>query len=115
MAYVDDGDLSYGLDSAPDEPTADEAQFYGEPTASAFGFAIEHLRILAGPICEPCWLDDDALAPATENHSGTDYCVDCYSNMAERAHEAMCEDFYGGSGPSDQGRFEARRDSGRRA
>lgn len=76
--------------------------------------ALSFLRILCGPTCEPCWLDDDELTLATENHGGTEYCSSCYDSMAERAHEAMCEDFYGGSGPSDRDRFEAARDSGRR-
>lgn len=70
--------------------------------------------VLHAALCEDC-ADGGADTVATEKHGDTPLCSDCYGNRSERTHEAMCEDYYGGSGPSDQDRFEAARDSGRRS
>jgi hypothetical protein len=76
------------------------------------GAALDCLRILNGSVCWPCWEDHDRVTVATDSHG---LCTDCYDAAAERQWESHCEDFYGGSGPSDRDRWEAARNSGRRA
>lgn len=74
----------------------------------------ESLSDIGAPLCMDCWEEHDRMRVATEEHSGRDYCTDCLSDYGERQQEASDADYYGGSGPSDQDRFEAARDSGRR-
>lgn len=74
------------------------------------GFALDCLRILTGETCCECLATDGEIVPATERG----LCERHYDDASEGAYERSCEEFYGGSGPSDQDRFEASRMSGRR-
>lgn len=77
-------------------------------------FSLEHLRILTGPICETHWGSEGEIVPATIRDGGRDWCEPCHESAVGGQWESHCEDFYGGSGPSDQDRFEASRDCGRK-
>jgi hypothetical protein len=52
--------------------------------ADDLGYSLDHLRILAGPVCERCWNSDGEIIPAPhrEDHHGwapeEDMCTACY-------------------------------------
>lgn len=86
--------------------------------AEAWIAMVASLAEVGAPLCRDC-VDRYESANAYEavklaTHTDHVLCDDCYDRASERAHEDLCSDYYGGSGPSDQDRSEAARDAGRR-
>jgi hypothetical protein len=65
------------------------------------------MALISGKTCERCLERDKPDVPAEyeldargpDSGGGGFVCDDCYTSMAEAAHERFLSDYYGGSGP----------------
>lgn len=88
MAPLDPVNDGAPLGESPLPLTEGEWQGLSEET----GYALDHLRILTGPVCRDCWDEGGVVEVATERHGEADLCAGCYDSRGEAQDERNAGD-----------------------